>query len=121
MNDEILKEILNQVKENNNKVVDLDKKINERINKLEDRVIELVNRIYVLEKKQNKIEERLDNLHNEIIQEYNIFIDYICSFEQKNNEEHQNLINNINESNNNLYRYKNSVTQGIDVLKKIVG
>ena len=118
MNDEILKEILNQVKDSNNRVVDLDKKIDEKINKLEDKVIELENRMYGLEKKQNKIEERLDNLHNEIIQEYNIFIDYICSFEQKNNEEHQNLINEINESKNSLYRYKNSVTQGIDVLKK---
>lgn len=70
------------------------------------------------EKNRDKIDEKVENLHNEIIQEYNIFIEYICSIEQKNNEEHQNLINEINESNNNLYRYKNSVTQGIDVLKK---
>lgn len=121
MNEQILEEILNQVKENNNKVANLDKKIDEKINKIEDRITNLENKIYGLEKKQNKIEERLNNIHSEIIQEYNIFIDYISSFEQKNNKEHQNLINEINESKNNLYRYKNTVTQGIDVLKKIVG
>lgn len=121
MNNEILMEILNEVKEYNNNVVNLDKKIDEKISRLEETMNVLRDIVYKAEKNGDKIDEKVENLHNEIIQEYNIFIEYICSIEQKNNEEHQNLINEINESNNNLYRYKNSVTQGIDVLKKIVG
>ena len=96
MNDEILKEILKEVKEI--------KEIKEEINGIKEKIHEM--------------DEKMEAMHKDIIKEYH---DFTYSAEKIYNEKYNRLDNKVSKNEKDLEEYKNKIKQGVQLLNKAVG